>query len=191
MQPLLDAPRPRLRRRGFKLFCIGFHRTGTKSLAAALQHLGYRVTGPNGVHDPAIAERALALALGLAAEFDSLNDNPAAVLYRELDVAFPGSRFILTKRSADAWLASAVRFFGADETPMREWIYGHGSPIGSEVAYRRRCEAHNAEVLSYFQGRSDLLVLDFECGDGWQELCAFLGEPVPDVPFPHINRTAP
>ncbi|MYB38989.1 MAG: hypothetical protein F4Y26_16720 [Gammaproteobacteria bacterium] len=38
------------------------------------------------------------------------------------------------------------------------------------------------------EGCSDLLVLDFERGDGWPELCAFLGEPVPDTPFPHVNR---
>ena len=190
MQPLLDAPRLRRRRERPKVFCIGFHRTGTKSLAAALKHLGYRVTGPNGARDPAIAKHALALALGLAGEFDALNDNPTPLLYRELDAAFPGSRFILTTRSTDAWLASAVRYFGADETPMREWIYGHGSPLGFEAVYRQRYEAHNAEVVSYFQGRSDLLMLDFERGDGWQELCAFLGEAVPGAAFPHVNRTA-
>ena len=189
MQPLLDKPRARLRRQRPKVFCIGFHRTGTKSLAAALKAFGYRVTGPNGARDPNIADNALTLALGLAAEFDALNDNPAAVLYKELDATFPGSRFILTVRSTQAWLASAVRYFGADETPMREWIYGHGSPVGFETVYRTRYESHNAEVTSYFEGRSDLLVLDLERGDGWPELCAFLGEDVPEAPFPHANRS--
>ena len=190
MQPLLDAPAPRRWRQRPKVFCIGFHRTGTKSLAAALKHLGYRVTGPNGTRDPAIANHALALALGLAGEFDALNDNPTPLLYRELDTAFPGSRFILTTRSTDAWLASAVRYFGADETPMREWIYGHGSPLGFEAVYRQRYEAHNAGAVSYFRARSDLLVIDFERGDSWPELCAFLGVPAPEVPFPHVNRNA-
>ena len=189
MQPLLKEPRPRRRRQRPKVFCIGFHRTGTKSLAAALEALGYRVTGPNGARDPAIAERALSFALGLAAEFDAMGDNPAPMLYRELDIAFPGSRFILTKRSTEAWLASAVRYFGGEETPMREWIYGHGSPLGFEAVYRARYEAHNAEVASYFEGRSDLLVLDFEQGDGWPELCAFLEAEIPDPPFPHVNRS--
>ena len=188
MQPLLERPRPRRRRERPKVFCVGFHRTGTKSLAAALAALGYRVTGPNGTRDPAIAGRALPLALGLAAEFDAMGDNPTPMLYRQLDIAFPGSRFILTRRSTQAWLASAVRYFGGDETPMREWIYGHGSPLGFEAVYRGRYEAHSAEVASYFEGRHDLLVLDFERGDGWPELCAFLDEAVPDTPFPHINR---
>ncbi len=35
-----------------KVFCIGFHKTGTSSLAVALKTFGYRVTGPNGVNNP-------------------------------------------------------------------------------------------------------------------------------------------
>lgn len=44
---------------GTKIFCIGFHETGTTSLAKALRTLGYRVTGPNGVADPDIAQNVV------------------------------------------------------------------------------------------------------------------------------------
>ena len=71
---------------------------------------------------------------------------------------------------------------------MRTWIYGEGSPVGNETAYRARYEQHNEAVEAWFAGRDDLLVLDLERGDGWQELCAFLGEAVPEAPFPHLNR---
>jgi UDP-N-acetylmuramate-alanine ligase len=47
--------RPEIEEMETKVFCIGFHKTGTTSLAVALKTLGYRVTGPNGVHDPDIA----------------------------------------------------------------------------------------------------------------------------------------
>ena len=30
-------------------------------------------------------------------------------------------------------------------------------------------------------------LLVFSVRDGWEPLCAFLGRPVPDVPFPNIN----
>ena len=43
-----------------KVFCVGFHKTGTKSLGAALATLGYRVAGPRGTLDPQIAIRMLA-----------------------------------------------------------------------------------------------------------------------------------
>ena len=54
LQPVLSAPRPRRRvLKGQKVFCVGFHKTGTKSLGAALTALGYRVIGPSGARDPA------------------------------------------------------------------------------------------------------------------------------------------
>ena len=172
-----------------KIFCIGFHKTGTSSLAQALTRLGYRVTGPNGVMDPDIAKNVLPMAKRLVAQFDAFQDNPWPIIYRELDVAYPGSRFILTLREPSAWLRSAVTHFGADETPMRRWIYGAGAPLGNEDAYLRRYTRHNEEVLRHFAGRpGDLLVMDLSRGDGWEKLCPFLGREVPARPFPHANR---
>ena len=178
---------PQLKR---KVFCIGFHKTGTKSLRQALGTLGYRVTGPNGAQDPAIADHAVAMALSLATGHDGFSDNPWPLLYKELDATFPGSRFILTLRNERRWIESALRYFGTEETPMREWIYGVGTPLGNETAYLARYRRHNKAVLEYFQGRDDLLVMDLERGDGWSELCAFLDVPVPDQPFPHIKPNA-
>ena len=172
-----------------KVFCIGFHKTGTKSIARALEILGYRVTGPNGARDPRIAERALPMALDIASRFDAFNDNPWPILFRELDVAFPGSRFILTQRAPDRWIDSVVRHFGDERTPMREWIYGagRGSPRGNEPAYLDRYRRHNSEVVAYFSGRDCFLAMDITAGDGWQALCNFLEVPMRDESFPHIN----
>ena len=33
-------------------------------------------------------------------------------------------------------------------------------------------------------------LLVYEVGQGWEPLCEFLGVPVPDEPFPHLNDTA-
>lgn len=170
-----------------KLFCIGFHRTGSTSLHTALEALGYRVCGKVGTREPDIALRVHEIASGLLDDYDAFEDNPWPILYRELDEWCPGSRFILTIRPADAWVRSVVRFFGTRTTPMREWIYGTGSPVGSEARYRERFERHNEDVLRYFRDRpDDLLVLRITEGDGWKELCAFLGHPAPDKPFPHL-----
>jgi hypothetical protein len=171
-----------------KVFCIGFHKTGTTSLGRALATLGYRVAGPFGTGDPDIRATALRRAMAIAREHDAVQDNPWPLLYRALDRAFPGSRFVLTLREPERWLASALRFFGEESTPMREWIYGAGSPVGSEDAYRRRFECHNREVREYFRGRDDLLTIDLEAGDGWERLCGFLGLGPPDLPFPHLER---
>lgn len=32
-------------------------------------------------------------------------------------------------------------------------------------------------------------LLVFEPSQGWEPLCKFLGKPVPDQPFPHVNDT--
>ena len=31
-------------------------------------------------------------------------------------------------------------------------------------------------------------ILEFKPQDGWGPLCKFLGKPVPDEPYPHVNR---
>ena len=171
-----------------KVFCIGFHKTGTTSIATALATLGYRVTGPNGVRDPDIVSNALGLAHNLVAQYDAFQDNPWPVLYREMDESYPGSKFILMLRDPEAWIASQVRHFGLEETPMRRWIYGAGCPQGNEAVYVRRFARHNAEVQEHFAGRpNDLLMMELAAGDDWSKLCPFLGKPVPDVPFPHLN----
>jgi hypothetical protein len=174
----------------YKVFCVGFHKTGTTSLARALTLMGYRVTGPNGVRDPEIGRRALPMALELVQRFDAFQDNPWPILFRELDQHFPGSKFILTLRKPEEWIQSLVRHFGEETTPMREWIYGgHGSPVGNEGIYLERYARHNADVLGHFRDRpADLLVMRITEGDGWDLLCPFLGKTVPDREFPHQNR---
>lgn len=172
-----------------KIFCIGFHKTGTKSIAVALKTLGYRVTGPNGVKDPDIAENVLAMAYGLVEIFDAFQDNPWPIIYKELDKKFSQSKFILTLRDSESWIKSQVRRFGRRETPMRKWIYGVGCPEGNEEIYVRRYEEHNKEVLNYFKDRpNDLLILDLSQGDGWKKLCPFLDKETLTIPFPHTNK---
>ncbi|HEY0739484.1 MAG TPA: sulfotransferase, partial [Herpetosiphonaceae bacterium] len=46
---------------------------------------------------------------------------------------------------------------------------------------------HNEEVQRVVPPER-LLVYDVK--QGWEPLCAFLGVPVPDKPFPHLNDTA-
>jgi len=174
-----------------KVFCIGFHKTGTTSLAEALQVLGYRVTGPNGVHDPDIATKVRPMAWELVEKYDAFQDNPWPILYKELDTRYPGSKFVLTVRNTESWMRSQLKHFGERETAMRRWIYGdaHGCPQGNEEVYVRRYEGHNREVLEYFRDRpDDLLVMELAKGDGWEKLAPFLGKPVPAMPFPHANK---
>ncbi len=99
-----------------KVLGIGFHKTGTTSLARALEHLAYRVAGPNGVRDPNIGENVYRMAYALVEEYDAFHDNPWPVLYGQLDRGYPGSRFIIPLRPTDASIESVVRHFGESTT---------------------------------------------------------------------------
>ena len=169
-----------------KVFGIGFHKTGTTSLALAFRQLGYSVTGPNGAFDRNISRNAPALARGLVEQFDAFQDNPWPILFRELDEWYPNSKFVLTLRDPDRWIRSQVQHFGTRVTPMRTWIYGKGCPAGNEDLYVERFQRHNREVLEHFRDRhNDLVTMDFSKGDGWEKLAPFLGKAVPEAPFPH------
>jgi len=170
-----------------KVFGIGFHKTGTSSLASALRLLGYTVAGRFVVDDQTIGDTVIVdRAIQIANAVDAVQDNPWPLVYRGLDSAFPGSKFILTIRDTDEWWVSALGHFGGKSTAMRTWIYGVGDPEGHEDLYKRRYEAHNDEVLEYFSDRpDDLLVFAITDGEGWDRLCPFVGETIPDEPFPH------
>lgn len=171
-----------------KVFCVGFHKTGTKSLAAALRLLGYRVTGPNWTNEADIATTAYSRAMAVVDQFDAFQDNPWPLFYRELDAHYPESKFILTTRDVNHWIASVRRYFAGGSSPMREWIYGAGNPEGHEDTYFARYTQHNADVRAHFSGRpSDFLEMDLERGDEWIDLCGFLGHAIPAAPFPTAN----
>ncbi len=173
-----------------KVFGIGFHKTGTKSLGCALSLLGYKVCGPFGTRDKDIAQTALKKALSLANHYDAFQDNPWPVLFRDLDNAFPNSKFVLTICPTDEWIKRTTRYFGTQETPMRQWIYGAGAPVGNETAYIQQYNQHNAEVKDYFCDRpNDLLVFPLTLTPSWEPLCNFLNKPLPQkTEFPHLNK---
>ncbi len=180
-----------------KVFGIGMFRTGTTTLGTCLGKLGFRHQGYWYVTDYSTDELSDRLAdawptiLERAGHYDSFEDAPWLFLYRELDTAFPGSRFILTRRSNSEKLAESERRWhiinGAteDSMPSSEFFIG-------------RYESHNAAVREYFADRpDDLLEICWEEGDGWEKLCEFLGVDVPRdrsgniLPVPRVNASHP
>jgi hypothetical protein len=154
-----------------KIFGIGFHKTGTSTLAVALTKMGYSVCNHR-------------------LDLLPFEDNPWPLLYEILDHQYPGSKFILTFRDEKKWIKSIVNYFGKESTPMREWIYSVGSPQNQEKVYLDRYRQHNQEVIEYFKDRpQDLLVISWEKGHGWKELCEFLEQPLITQPFPHVNKS--
>lgn len=172
-----------------RVFCIGWHKTGTSTMGLALLELGYTVLGARlDMAEPLFLED-IATPLELAGHFDSLQDVPWAALYKELDQAYPDSKFILTVREENAWLTSASTHFKDNYISLHEWLYGNGILRENEHVYLERYRQHYQEVKTYFKDRpEDLLVMDLNQGDDWEKLCNFLNEPVPRKKFPYANK---
>lgn len=129
-------------------------------------------------------------------------DLPICLFTEELMAAYPEAKVVLSVRDPDAWFQSwralvrtnlllrpmsplvprIRRTFEFFEAGILEPVFS-GAPLEREVALAayHRHNAHIREVVP----ADRLLVYDVK--EGWEPLCAFLGEPVPDAPFPHLN----
>ena len=186
-----------------KIFGIGLSRTGTKSLAVALNELGIPT-----VWYPQDAQTFAELAIGkyrlsILHRYDGMTDTPASPYYPQWDVEYPGSKFILTTRAMDAWLLSCAKHWGQSPVSAPPSVnsplwqqYAHfinASVYGSVAFHAKRFqyvyECHVRNVRHYFRNRpGDLLEIDVTAGAGWRPLCDFLGLAQPDSPFPHENN---
>lgn len=179
-----------------KVFGVGFQKTGTTSLGTIFGKLGYRTAGYNEFRDLAGRDdltwaEVEARALKIAAGVDAAKDTPWPLLYRELDAAFPGSKFIHVTRSTDAWLKSAVKDFRAYPNAIHRLIYGSDGPLGHETVWTERYERHNEEVAAHFADRpGDYLHIRLEDGVTYEKVCPFLGEPLVGTGAPKANTYA-
>jgi len=181
-----------------KVFGIGYHRTGTKSLTAALDVLGIRA-----IHYPEDPRtygelRRGNYRLSILEEYDGLTDLPAVPFYPQYDALYSGSKFILTVRNSKEWLQSVIRHFEdvkhldwpPDKLEFDQFMYAcaYGCHEVSPERFIYCFDSHRAQVTDYFRDRpNDLLVMDICQGDGWERLCQFLQKPVPTIPFPRAR----
>ncbi len=176
-----------------RVFCVGLSKTATTSLTKALKMLGYRAN-----HFPirmiVYTEGGLSLDLSKIRKYDALSDLPVARFYKELDIAFPDSKFILTTREMEAWLDSCRRHFWPGQIFKGDYWFNrlhediYGSIDYDEDKFREAYKRHKREVLDYFEGREDdLLVMNIPEGDRWEELCSFLEEDIPEEDFPNAD----
>lgn len=185
---------------GRKVFGIGLNKTGTTSLGEALNRLGIK-TIHYPFKKPIYDElRGGNFELSILRSYQGIVDTPVAPYYAHLDRTYPGSKFILTVREPESWLRSIAAHWPV----MRQWCerepqFGRFTDFISAVVYgcieydRDRFlyayQTHERNVREYFRNRpDDFLIMDVCSGDGWDQLCPFLGLDVPEFSFPHSNR---
>ncbi|TMV69844.1 hypothetical protein FGG78_30535, partial [Thioclava sp. BHET1] len=192
----------------------GFGRTGTKSLKAALEQLGY---GPcHHMHEvidhPEQVAHWQALASGRPVNWNSVFagyrsqvDWPGAHVWRELATTFPKAKVIHTLRPEETWWASFERTIGKlmaryQEVPLpphiRDMLAAWNAFVG-QGTFGGHLGDRSLALTAYRQRTDDVRaalpagrLLIFDVAEGWGPLCEFLGCPVPVGPFPHHNLRA-
>lgn len=178
-----------------KVFGIGWAKTGTTTLGQCFNELGFKHKSQDLELVKHIKTGDLSKILEIADNYETFEDWPWIILYKELDEAFPGSRFVLTKRDPKKWVLSYKNMLSKQDeaseelNEIRQILYGLPFPNVTEEQLIQRYERHNREVEQYFSDRkNDLLIVNWAEDSGWEELCHFLGKDIPNIPFPHSNK---
>ena len=188
----------------------GFGRTGTYSLKAALERLGF---GPchhmsEVINDPDQVRLWAEVAGGrpdfarIFSGFRAAVDFPVSAYWQDVLAATPGAKVILSDRDPEDWYGSFSQtilplildkaawpdnrrawFEMIDKVIVGKALGGRTDREGILAAYRANAEAARALEA---EGRA----LVFRSRDGWAPLCDFLGVAVPDEPYPKTNPRA-
>jgi Sulfotransferase domain len=144
--------------------------------------------------------------------FQSLVDWPGSFFYKELADQYPDAKILLSTREPDGWVRSMRDtiwgiFYGdmliRDLSEAREridpkwheysnmmrgmWERSGLITAGEDTTSEDMAngmEAYNQAVQAAIP--SDRLLV-WSVSDGWEPLCEFLGIPVPESDFPHLN----
>jgi len=178
-----------------KVFGVGWAKTGTSTLGKCFKILGFDHQSQNLDLIQDVAANDLTKIMKIAETKETFEDWPWILLYKEMDKAFPNSKFILTKRASGKWIRSYRNMLTHqgeatdDLNRIRQNIYGLPFPDVSDHQLIERYERHNEDVERYFIGRpKQLLAVDWEKGDSWREICQFLKMDIPLNALPHENK---
>jgi len=177
-----------------KVLYTSLHKCGTSSFGVFAKSLGFKTIGPYRVNDVEFVEKLkrheLEQLFEVADKFEAFQDHPWPLFYKEFDERYADLKFIHWYRDPDEWYSSALKFFDESSTPMRGFVYGidNESPKGRKDFYIDRYVRHNEDVIKYFKGRSDFLLIDpVNDKNLGSRICSFLGVPDTNRIYPHTN----
>lgn len=184
----------------------GLGRTGTHSLKLALE----RLLGAPCYHMVEVFQHPEQVPLWTAAAngnmpdwnqlfagYAAAVDWPASAFWPEISAAFPEALVILSVRDSNSWWKSANgTIFPASLSadPESEWrkmldalmANRFTSALKDRAACIAAFERHNAQVRASVPPER---LLEFRASEGWEPLCAALGVPVPEEPYPVTNTS--
>jgi len=207
-----------------KIIGAGFGRTGTWSTLHALNQLGFPCYHMTEVVQNKANKSHLNFWLKVAnsppgaqqdweqvfARYSAAVDNPACCVWRELLVAYPDAKVLLTlhPRGAEAWYESTIDTIYFSEAMWQfkvlEWLTPFARKFGKMshiLIYQRSLRGtmpDRAKAIARYNSNIDEVeaavpadkLLVFSVDQGWAPLCAFLDVPIPAVAFPNVNDRA-
>ena len=191
----------------------GFGRTGTHSLAEALEVLG---VGPcYTIHEvqrnPGHGRLWAAALDGDPPDWEELFQSyqaavewPVVYFFPQLLDGFPQAKVILTLRDPESWYRSAAAtiFPGLDAgrhnpNPRRARRGALMRRLILEETFHNRFREKDNAIRVYLEHIEQVRrltppgrLLEFDVLEGWPKLAAFLNRPIPEAPFPHRNDRA-
>ena len=195
-----------------KIIGSGFGRTGTLSMKQALEELGF---GPcyhmeEVIKHPRHIKYWDDVSNGKSKDWDKIFegyqatvDFPASIFYKDLMEHYPDAKIIHTIRDPERWYKSTYETIYQMNYAFPRWVTIIVRPLGqfldmTQVIWSTLFEDRFGDrdyairIFQEFTKEVEQTVpserlLIFEVKQGWQPLCDFLGVPVPDTPFPHVN----
>ncbi|KAJ1325765.1 Sulfotransferase domain-containing protein [Microdochium nivale] len=150
--------------------------------------------------------RLLYLLREITAGFVGITDCPGILFIPELMELYPDAKVVLVTRDPEKWwksiepVAKNVSFWWLKPLlfplPGLRWVpeLMEGMVLKNRTLYGMDMKpgidllaSHNAHVRKVVP--KDRL-LEMQISDGWAPLCAFLGKPIPNEPFPRSNDAA-
>ncbi|MCB0461256.1 MAG: sulfotransferase [Flavobacteriaceae bacterium] len=146
--------------------------------------------------------------------FQATVDFPGYPYYKILMEKYPDAKVILTKRDVDKWYESTLKTVWKAgpqtvlakivllskmifNTSLRETFlcikFMRKTYLKKQFSNNFASKAHAKEV--FFKHIENVKkhvpenkLLIYDVSEGWQPLCDFLGKPIPDETFPHLNK---
>jgi hypothetical protein len=201
-----------------KVIGAGFGRTGTMSLKAALERLGF---GPcfhmiDLIRNPEPLPYWQAAANGEQVDWtealdgwESTIDWPGCTFWEEMAEIWPDAPVLLSVRDPEAWYRSTLNsIHEAKEMALRGELQGNTEEAPDPAVmqmingliwngtFKGRFTDKEFALEVFRRHNEDVKskvpadrLLVYEIKQGWGPLCDFLGVEVPDEPMPHLNDT--
>ncbi|HEU0024585.1 MAG TPA: sulfotransferase [Thermoleophilaceae bacterium] len=201
-----------------KVIGAGFGRTGTMSLKAALEQIGF---GPSFhmidlIREPEPLPSWQAAAAGETVDWTEILDGwessvdwPGCSFWEQMSETWPDAPVLLSVRDPESWYRSCLNsIHAAKEMALRGELEG-GSEDPPDPAvvqfingliwngtFNGRFLEKDYALEVFHRHNEDVKskvpsdrLLVYDITQGWGPLCSFLGVPVPDAPLPHLNDT--